>query len=91
MTLTFIDQLALVAAILLPLFNIPLVIKIIHRKSSRDLSLIWVMGVWICIVLMAPSAFRSQDVVWRTFSYINVSLFTCVMIVAVKYRKGPLG
>lgn len=82
------DKIAFCAAIVLPLFNIPLIIKIVRRNSSKDISLCWVLGVWICILLMAPSGFRSQDVVWRTFNYANAVLFTCVAIVTVKYRKG---
>ena len=82
-----IQAIGLIAGIILPLFNIPLIIKIIKRKSSRDISLVWVMGVWTCIVLMSPSAFTSQDIVWRTFSYINIILFTVVVVTVLKYRK----
>ena len=87
MNLTLIDQIALVAAIILPLFNIPLIMRIIQRKSSADLSLWWVFGVWTCIVLMAPSAFQSEDTVWRIFNYGNVLLFTAVVVVTIKYWK----
>lgn len=81
------DKIALAAAIILPLFNIPLIWKVIQRKSSADISLCWALGVWICIVLMTPSAVKSPDVVWRTFSYLNIALFTVVMFVTVKYRS----
>ena len=83
-----IDKIAFYAAIALPLFNIPLIVKMIRRKSSQDISLCWVLGVWICILLMAPSGFRSEDTVWRTFNYFNVGFFTMVAIVTVWYRKG---
>jgi len=85
--LSLIDKVALVAAIALPLFNIPLIMRMIQRKSSQDLSLTWVLGVWVCIVLMAPSGFQSEDTVWRIYNYFNVTLFTCVMIITLKYRK----
>ena len=88
MLFAIIDKIAFCAAIILPLFNIPLIVKIIRRQSSQDISLCWVLGVWICILLMAPSGFRSQDIVWRTFNYTNVVLFTAVAIVTLKYRKG---
>jgi hypothetical protein len=39
---------ALIAAIALPLFNIPLIVRIIKRKSSEDMSISWALGVWIC-------------------------------------------
>ena len=81
-------KIGVVAAIILPLFNIPLIHKVYRRKSSKDLSLTWVVGVWVCILLMAPSGFMSDDIVWRTFNIVNLALFTCVMITVIKYRKG---
>ena len=83
-----IEKIALVGAVALPLFNIPLIAKIMRRKSSQDLSLVWVMGVWVCIMMMAPSGFVSKDIVWRVYNYFNVTLFTVVMIVTWRYRKG---
>ncbi len=83
-----IHYVGLVAAVVLPLFNIPLILKIIQRKSSRDISLCWALGVWVCILLMTPSAIRSADVTWRTFSYVNITLFTCVVVVTLRYRDG---
>ena len=83
-----IQKVGLVAAIIMPFFNISLILKIIKRKSSKDISLVWVLGVWICIVLMAPSGFTSVDIVWRAFNYVNFIMFTTVMLVVVKYHKG---
>ena len=40
-----IETLGVIAGIALPLFNIPLILKIIKRKSSQDISLTWVIGV----------------------------------------------
>lgn len=88
MELSLIDKIAFVAAIVLPLFNIPLIIRIVQRKSSKDISLWWVYGVWTCILLMAPSSFQSEDIVWRFFNYNNVFFFTAVVFVTFKYRKG---
>ena len=79
---------ALIAAIALPLFNIPLIVRIIRRRSSDDMSISWALGVWVCFLLMAPEAFRSPDIVWRAFSIMNIILFTCVLIAVLIYRKG---
>jgi uncharacterized protein with PQ loop repeat len=78
---------SLVAAIILPFFNIPLIVKIIKRRSSHDIALSWVWGVWICTVLMAPSGFFSNDPVWHFYTIINLVLFTGVLIAVWKYRK----
>lgn len=85
---SIVQSIGFIAAISLPLFNIPLILRIIRRKSSRDLSLTWVIGVWVCIVLMAPSGFVSKDLVWRAFNYMNILLFTGVLIATLKYRHG---
>ena len=88
MNSSWIDNVGLVAAVSLPLFNIPLIVRIVKRKSSRDLSLIWVLGVWVCIVLMFPSGMRSEDIVWKVFNIVNITFFTMVVLVTLKYRGG---
>lgn len=87
MELGWIQGLGLVAAVVMPLWNIPLIWKIVRRKSSRDISLAWALGVWFCILLMLPSGFTSPDIVWRTFNIVNAVLFTAVVGVTLKYHK----
>ncbi len=91
MTMDIIDLLGLAAAITMPLFNIPLIVKIIKRKSSEDISMVWALGVWACIIVMFPSGVRSDDIVWKAFNYVNLTLFTGVVIASIKYRKGIQG
>lgn len=83
------------ASVILPLFNIPLIARIIKRKSADDISLVWVFGVWICILLMSPAAFMSKDITFRLFGYANIIFFTGVVLVTVKYhhrfKKKGLG
>lgn len=88
MATTVVNSVGLAAAVVMPFFNIPLILRIIQRKSSQDISLWWVLGVWICILLMAPSGFQSADLVWRAFNYVNLALFTCVVVVTLRYRHG---
>ena len=83
-----IEGVGLVAAVVLPLWNIPLILKIIKRKSSKDFSLAWVLGVWVCIILMFPSGLMSQDLTWRTFNIVNLVLFYSVAFTVIKYRHG---
>ena len=83
-------KIGLVTAIILPLFNIPLIVRIVKRKSSEDISLSWALGVWICNLLMAPVSLTSKDIVWRTFSYMNLFLFSCVVFATLKYRKAKI-
>ena len=89
--MTLIDQVGLVASIAMPMWNIPLIIKIIKRGSSADLSMSWVLGVWVCTLLMAPSGLMSKDIVWKSFNIVNLVLFTGVTVVALKYRRGKNG
>lgn len=80
------EKIALIAAIVLPLWNIPLIARVIKRKSSKDISMYWVLGVWTCFLLMAPDGFTSSDPVWRAFNIMNLILFTAVVIVVLAYR-----
>ena len=84
-----IKNIALFAAVVLPLWNIPLIVRIVKRKSSMDISIYWVLGVWTCFVLMAPAAFVSADLVWRAFNIVNLILFTAVLVVVLIYRRQP--
>jgi len=80
------SHLGAIAGFILPLFNIPLILRIVKRKSADDISLIWVFGVWICILLMSPAAFLSSDVAFRLFGYTNLFFFSGVVFVTVKYH-----
>ena len=82
------EKVALVAAVVLPLWNIPLILRVVKRKSSKDISLYWVLGVWTCFILMMPQALQSTDPVWRVFNIMNIILFTAVVIVVLFYRKN---
>ncbi|MFH1714928.1 MAG: hypothetical protein ABH857_01875 [Elusimicrobiota bacterium] len=79
-------KIALIASIILPLWNIPLVYRIYKRKSADDISMFWVIGVWVCLVFMFPSGLVSTDIVWKTFNIANLSLFSCVTAVTLYYR-----
>jgi uncharacterized protein with PQ loop repeat len=81
-------QVGAVAGFILPFFNIPLIVRMVQRKSSQDLSLVWVIGVWICILLMSPAAFTSQDFAFRAFGYTNLVFFSAVAVVSIRYRMG---
>jgi uncharacterized protein with PQ loop repeat len=82
-----VEKIAFIAAIVLPFWNIPLIVRVIRRRSSKDISLYWVLGVWTCFLLMAPEAFRSPDPVWRTFNIVNLIFFSAVVAVVLIYRK----
>jgi len=82
-----IEKLGFVSAVILPLWNIPLMLRVIHRRSSQDISLWWALGVWVCILMMFPAGIQSPDPIWRTFTWTNTVLFTAVVLVTLKYRK----
>jgi len=81
-----IQAVGLIAAIVMPLWNIPLIIRIHRRKSSRDISLTWALGILACILLILPSALVSPDVIFRVFSLLNTVLFGAVVIQVIRYR-----
>ncbi|OGR94366.1 MAG: hypothetical protein A2902_02215 [Elusimicrobia bacterium RIFCSPLOWO2_01_FULL_64_13] len=80
------------AAAILPVWNIPLVIKIFRRRSSRDISLAWVTGVECCLLAMLPSAILSRDLVFKVFGIANAALFSVVFaVVWTFHRRGSDG
>ena len=85
--MTRIQQIGILASVVLPLFNIPLIVKLIKRKSSKDFSLVWVLGVWGCAVLMLPAALISPDITFKAFGITNVVLFSLVTWLVVRYHR----
>jgi len=82
-----IDKIALVASIVLPLWNIPLIIRIIKRRSSGDISIYWAIGVWACLLAMLPSGMRSDFLVWRVFTIANFVFFSFVAACTLIFRN----
>ena len=81
-----IKTLGLIAAVVLPFWNIPLIIRISRRKSSQDISLWWTLGVFVCLLLMLPSGLVSTDPVFKLFSVVNIILFGAVVIQVIRYQ-----
>jgi hypothetical protein len=88
MEMTLVQWLAMIGAVSMPIFNIPLIVRIWTRKSSEDISLAWVIGVWVCVMAMLPSSTQSSDPVLKVFGIVNAVAFTCVFVVVLKFRKG---
>lgn len=86
-----VDKIALIAAVLLPLFNIPFILTIIKSGSSKNVSISWAFGVWICLILMLPASIISADLVWQVFNILNLILFTLVVITVMVFRKKEPG
>ena len=81
-----IQEIGLVAAVAMPFWNIPLMIRIGRRKSSKDISLGWALGVFACLLLMLPSALSSPDMVFKAFGIVNTLLFGAVVVQILRYR-----
>ena len=79
-------MLGLIAAVVMPLWNIPLIIRIARRKSSKDISLSWALGILGCMFLMLPSALASPDVIFKAFGIVNAMFFTAVVVQVIRYR-----
>ena len=83
----FIQKMGIIGGVVLPLFNIPLILRLIKRKSSADFSLSWAIGVWVCIILMTPQALKSSDIAFRSFGMVNAFFFSIVVFFILKYRS----
>ena len=85
---TWLKWVGAAAGVAMPMFNIPLMVRIWRRRSADDISLSWLFGVWGCMVVMLPSALASSDVVLRVFGVANVVLFSGVVVVVMVFRAG---
>ena len=82
-----INIVGVVASVVLPLFNIPLILKIRKRGSSKDYSLTWTFGILGCLLLMLPSALLTPDIVFKVFGIINLVAFSIVVFYILKYHS----
>lgn len=82
------EKIALVASVVLPLWNIPLIYRIIQRRSSQDVSLSWALGVWVCLMLMLPAGIVSPDRVWKVFTIVNSAFFSGVVITVLIFHRN---
>ncbi len=83
-----IQALGMISAVLMPFFDIPLIWRIVKRKSSADISLVWTFGIWLCILGMLPSSLVSPDNILKVFGIVNAVLFTAVVVAVVLYYPG---
>jgi len=79
---------SLIAAVILPFWNIPLIVRVLKRKSSVDMSIYWALGVWFCFLLMLPEGLSSKEIVFRSFTISNFVLFSLTAFVILIYHKG---
>ncbi|MGH7926673.1 MAG: hypothetical protein ACREQV_02640 [Candidatus Binatia bacterium] len=80
--------LGMLSGVLMPFFNIPLIMRIVRRRSSEDISLTWVIGVWFCVVGMVPASVLSPDVVLYTFGIVNVVFFSGVLFAVLYFHPA---
>src|ERR1044071_8081389 len=83
-----IQTLGIISGILMPVFNIPLILRIVRRRSSEDISLVWVVGVWICVIGILPSSLQSPDPVLSAFGIVNGIFFTGVFICVLYFHPA---
>ena len=81
-----VQVIGMVSAVALPFFNIPLILRIRKCKSSSEISLVWAIGVLVCLIGMLPSGLASADRVFRVFTVINLVLFSFVVVQVLRFR-----
>jgi len=82
-----IQAIGMLSGIIMPLFNIPLILRIVRRRSSGDISLVWVIGVWSCVIAMLPSSLQSPDPVLVAFGIINSFFFSAVFFTVLYFHR----
>jgi len=83
-----IQTLGMISGLIMPFFNIPLILRIIQRRSSEDISLVWAVGAWICVMGMVPQSLQSPDSVLMTFGIVNGLFFTGVFVSVLLFHPA---
>jgi uncharacterized protein with PQ loop repeat len=83
-----IQILGMVSGIMMPFFNLPLMLRIIRRRSSQDISLVWVVGVWFCVMGLLPSSLQSPDPILFAFGVVNALLFSGVFFSVLYFHPA---
>jgi hypothetical protein len=81
-----IQTIGMLSGLIMPVFNIPLIARMVHRRSSADISLIWVIGVWICVMAMLPASLQTSDPVLFVFGIANSLFFTAVFFTVLYFH-----
>jgi len=83
-----IQTIGIISGIVMPFFNIPLILRIVRRRSSEDISLVWVVGAWICVMGMLPQSLQSPDLVLKLFGIVNGLFFTGVFVSVIYFHPA---
>jgi len=83
-----IRTLGMVSGIIMPFFNVPLIVRIIRWRSSEHISLVWVVGAWICVMGMLPQSLQSPDPVLLSFGFVNRLFFTGVFVSVLYFHPA---
>jgi uncharacterized protein with PQ loop repeat len=86
--MTLFSIISLIAGIVLPFWNIPLIVRVVKRRSSNDISLWWGVGVWTSLALMLPHGLMTEEIVLRWFTISNFTLFTITFIIILMYHNS---
>src|ERR1044071_8006933 len=82
------ETVGIVSGVLMPFFNIPLVLRILRRLSSEDISLVWVIGAWFCVMGMLPQSLRSPDPALQAFGIVNAVFFSGVLVTVLYFHPS---
>ncbi|MGE5306428.1 MAG: hypothetical protein ACM3TN_24215 [Alphaproteobacteria bacterium] len=83
-----VQAIGIASGILMPFFNLPLMLRIIRRRSSEDISLVWVVGVWFCVMGLLPSSLQSPDPILFSFGVVNALLFSGVFLSVLYFHPA---
>ena len=71
---------------IMPLWNIPLIIKIVRNQSSNEISLLWLFGVWVSILCLLPQSLKSLNLHLKVSGILNVIFFSIVAFTVLYYK-----
>lgn len=63
-----------------------MIVRIIRRRSSEDISLVWTVGIWLCIMGMLPDSLVSGDIVLKLLEILSAVFFSGVLVTVLYFH-----
>ncbi len=82
----FIKDLGTASSMVVPLFHIPLILKLYKKKSSQEWSVISVCGFWISTLGIQPWAMMTSDKALTILNSLSLLFISVEVVLVLRYR-----
>lgn len=81
-------ELGYICSMIVPVFHIPLIMKLVRKKSSQEWSLLSVIGFWIATLGIQPWALMTDDRALTILNTLSLMFISVELVLVIKYRRN---